>query len=109
MENEQLIAIVAQIPKGHWASYGDVAHAARSNPRALNQMFERGEIPGAHRVLRSDGSVSGAVKDPAAVRRTLEEEGLEFYDGKALAARRIEPVRGPAPAPPAEAEPAAAA
>ncbi len=52
--------IVAGIPEGHWASYGDVARAAGGrdqHARALNQRFIRFGQDGAHRVLKSDGTV----------------------------------------------------
>jgi alkylated DNA nucleotide flippase Atl1 len=73
---------IAAIPAGRWTAYGDLAEIGGTGAQSVGNYVTTAS-PNAHRVLSSDGSISGGFRwpDPADdrdVRTVLVAEGLNF-------------------------------
>jgi len=79
--NEQVWAICARIPAGRVTTYGAIAkklgkpRAARAVGQALNRNPYAPTVP-CHRVVGSDGKLTGFAGGLAKKRRMLEAEGV---------------------------------
>ena len=91
---EKLHQIVGAIPRSKWVSYGDVAKAIQSAARPVGSYLAANRVEKAHRVLRSDGTVSDNFvwlddSDKRSPREVLAQEGIHFDDaGRAAPAQR---------------------
>jgi len=92
-----IYAVVARIPAGRVATYGQVARLAglpghaRQVGYALSNLPDRSEVPW-HRVVNAQGRVSprsGGCPGDAIQRVLLEEEGVEFDAHGRIALRRF--------------------
>ena len=78
--------LVAQIPKGKVATYGQIAQMAGVNPRvvgfAMHGNKDMQRVP-CHRVVSVDGSLRGYASGLEVKKEKLEKEGVQFAaDGK---------------------------
>ncbi len=94
MDLGRRVALVcAAIPCGRVASYGQIA-ALCGRPRAARQVgqaLHRGASDTAHRVVNSQGRLSGAAAFLVAglQRRLLEAEGVEVLPGERVELKRF--------------------
>lgn len=82
--NQKVWAITARIPKGKVVRYADIARALKSNGyRAVgNALNKNPYAPGVpcHRVVGSDGSLTGFAGGLQKKRELLKGEGLTLRD-----------------------------
>ncbi len=81
---ERVYSIVRKIPKGKVSTYGLIAKAARTSPRAVGMILhtnDRKDVP-CHRVVMSDGSVGGFARGVKEKIKILRKEGVEIKNGK---------------------------
>jgi methylated-DNA-[protein]-cysteine S-methyltransferase len=79
---QKVWAITARIPRGKVVTYADVARSLKSTGyRAVGQALHRNPYaPGVpcHRVVGSDGKLTGFAHGLPKKRKMLEEEGVSF-------------------------------
>jgi methylated-DNA-[protein]-cysteine S-methyltransferase len=80
--NQKVWAITARIPKGKVVTYGDIARALggkayRAVGNALNCNPYAPAVP-CHRVVGSDGSLTGFAAGVEKKKRMLKAEGIRF-------------------------------
>ena len=90
--NEKVWALCARVPAGKVVTYGDIAKALGSNGyRAVGSALNRNPYAPAvpcHRVVGSDGSLTGFAGGIDKKKRLLEREGVPMRGAKvALDAR----------------------
>lgn len=82
---ERIDQIIPRIPEGYWASYGAIASVVGTNSQTIGQRVSKALIPGAWRVLKSNGKIaenfswpSGSEYEGRSPREVLESEGVIF-------------------------------
>lgn len=86
---QKIWQVVAAIPAGKVASYGQVADMAGLGRQARFVGRALGKLPAGHsvpwyRVIRTNGQIAFPEGSPAYIRQTslLKEEGVEVIDGR---------------------------
>jgi methylated-DNA-[protein]-cysteine S-methyltransferase len=84
--NQKVWAMTARIPRGKVSTYRDIAQKLKSNGyravgNALNKNPYAPAVP-CHRVIGSDGNLTGFAGGLAKKRKLLENEGIPFAGNK---------------------------
>jgi len=85
----KVLHLCSKIPQGKVSTYGEIAKALQTSPRAVGGALKRNEHPiiiPCHRVIKSNGSIGGyAGSNPIKIRekiKLLKKEGIEFEHNK---------------------------
>lgn len=89
---DRVYKVCKRIPKGNVSTYGAIAKAVNSSPRAVGQALRcnpYAPVVPCHRVVKSDGSIggfSGATTGPNVRKKVnlLKSEGVSVKDGKVV-------------------------
>jgi len=61
-KSQQVLELLRKVPQGKVTTYGELARASRSSPRAVGQIMRRNKHPELYpcfKVIRSDGNIGG--------------------------------------------------
>lgn len=89
-KSEKILYMLKRIPKGKVTTYGELARATKSSPRAVGQIMRRNPWPETcpcYKVIRSDGTIGGfdgqtkgkAINNKIA---KLKRDGVVFENGR---------------------------
>ncbi len=95
--NEQVWALTARVPHGKVTTYGEIAHklgtqAYRAVGNAMHNNPFAPAVP-CHRVVGSDGGLTGFASGLAAKRRLLRAEGVAVQRDRVDLARSFKSLR----------------
>ncbi|HEX2236016.1 MAG TPA: methylated-DNA--[protein]-cysteine S-methyltransferase [Actinomycetota bacterium] len=93
---------LARVPFGALTTYGDLARALRSGPRAVGGAVGANPVPvlvPCHRVIASDGTLGGFGGGLERKRTLLSLEGHDPFEGGWVARRDLNPPGAPVPEP----------
>lgn len=84
------LLLLRKIPKGKVTTYGELARATRSSPRAIGQIMRtnpRPDLYPCYKVVRSDGSIggyAGCIKGGKISKKValLKKDGIKIEKGK---------------------------
>jgi methylated-DNA-[protein]-cysteine S-methyltransferase len=84
--SQKVWALTARVPKGQVTTYGEIAKALKTKAyravgNALNHNPYAPQVP-CHRVVGSNGSLTGFAGGLPKKRKMLDEEGIRCREGK---------------------------
>ena len=89
-KSKEVLELLGKIPKGKVATYGSLAKAARTSPRAVGQIMRRNPYPKkypCYKVVASSGRIHGYAgclsgKSPKKKLELLEKDGIVIIGDK---------------------------
>lgn len=90
MKIHKALLLLRKIPRGKVTTYGSLAKACRSSPRAIGQVMRHNKYADTcpcYKVVRNDGSLggySGKTKGKEIQKKValLKKDGIKIVDGK---------------------------
>ncbi|HEV8291450.1 MAG TPA: MGMT family protein [Tepidisphaeraceae bacterium] len=97
--NQKVWALTSRIPRGQVTTYADIARKLKTRGyravgNALNKNPYAPAVP-CHRVVGSDGKLTGYAGGLAKKQRLLEREGVAITGGKVLAQHLLKTIPNP--------------
>jgi len=89
---KEVLALTVKIPKGKIATYGEIAKALGSSPRAVGQALGANPHPikiPCHRVVKSDGNLGGYSGGVEKKKKLSQREGIKVKRNKIISFKDI--------------------